>query len=143
MKIETKHWYWIAGIAGAITVTGGLLYYYNKKKKKKEEEKEKKKEEIYKQKEIKQEEEKEEEISFPLKRGIKNSEEVKVLQKYMNSTCRASLDKAKVYPLKVDGNWEDKTEMGAISCTSVKRNEVDQDFYVRIYKDMEAAEILP
>lgn len=141
MKIEKKHWYWISGIIGVALVVGGVVFYNKKKGKEKEKKKEKEKEKTYiPEKEI---EEKEKEISFPLKRGLENSEEVKVLQKYMNSTCKASLDKAKVYPLKVDGNWEDKTEMGAISCTSVKRNEVDQDFYVRIYKDMEAAEILP
>ena len=145
MKLEKKHWIWIGVGITAITATGIFLYKRKKKLKlKAAQELEKSKE----QNKIKEAGERvnstpiEQLQHFPLKEGSKGYE-VSVIQEYMNSTCKASLESSKLYPLGIDGNWDEKTTEAANVCASVKRKEIDLDMYNRIYRDMDAANILP
>lgn len=148
MKLEKKHW---IAIGVGVVIIAGVVIYTSKQKKKKlaaeQAEKDAKKlaespimakapEDLH----ISEDEEKT--STFPIAQGY-SGYEVKVLQKYMNSTCKVSLDKAGVFPLKNDGVWGDKTEIAALACKSVKINSIDQKYYDRIHRDMSAAKILP
>ena len=142
MALQKKHWLMIAGVAATALAIGGVFYYRKKKNIKVAEEDSKKLAEAEKKVSSAAVPPTAPENTFPLKEGS-SSYEVKVLQKYINSTCKASLVKAGVYPIDIDGNWGKNTEIGAVACSTIKRNEIDEPFYRRIYGDMDAAKILP
>ena len=155
MALEKKHWIWIGVGAAILTLTGIIIY--QKRKNKREIEEEKRKAELAKNfleskgaeatpKTEPQAEQKDSPSSvvptFPLQKDSRNYE-VKVLQTYMNSTCKASLTSEGVYPLKVDGIWGVKTEAGALKCSSVKRNSIDASFFNLMYRALDASKTLP
>ena len=156
MALEKKHWIWIGVGAAVLTLTGIIIH--QKRKKKREEAEEKKKIELTKlflegkgveekNNAVQQPEQQSEQTptsnsTFPLQKGSDNYE-VKVLQSYMNSTCKASLTSEGVYPLKVDGIWGVKTEAGALKCSSVKRNSIEPSFFNLMYRALDASKTLP
>lgn len=153
MEEKNKKWIWI-GAGVAILVIGGVIIYRRNKKiaeKKKQEELPKgvSKSVVFQNPQNKANEPvfKEDKSVvnsnvFPLGFGAKGYE-VAVIQQYMNSTCKASLKAAGTDPLEVTGIWDEETQTSIETCSSLKRNFVDEDTYKRIYRDMEAAGILP
>ena len=149
MKLEKKNWIWIG--LGLTALTAGIIIHKKRKanKEKALAENNTKRPIQYNSTEVEQVQEKQEvsvpivQIAhFPLKKGSVGYE-VKVIQEYMNSTCKASLEATNTYPLELNGVWDEKMETSAISCASVKRSEIEEDMYNRIYRDMKAANILP
>tara|TARA_R110002020_G_scaffold287979_2_gene503512 strand:- start:148 stop:603 length:456 start_codon:yes stop_codon:yes gene_type:complete len=151
MKIEKKH-YWIIGVAaGVITTTGIILYVRHKKKKAAaliESEKKETSQFVDEQGFIEEGENenhlKRDEATgdlFPLQYGSKN-ESVAALQKYINSTCPSELKKAGVFPLLIDGTWNDDTETAALACSALRRNKIDRETFERISRDLLAANIV-
>lgn len=146
-KLEKKH-YWMIGIGAAILIAGVVIYRYKTNKKKEEEEK--KSFDGASRPRLGYGGENNQPVSnsnvdeqvgtFPLRFGS-NNESVKVVQKYMNSTCPSELKKAEVFPLLIDGEWGDKTELASMACSSLKRNEIDAESFKRIMRDMLAANI--
>jgi len=136
MKLEKKHWYWIAGVTIlAASAIGGTIYL--KRNKKKAEEVAKKKAEL---------EGENKQLTptgiFPLKFSSQGYE-VKVIQKYMNSTCPSSLKGVNVFPLDVDGDWGSSTDKAAISCVAIGGNSIDKAKYDIIFRDMSVGNMLP
>ena len=154
MALQKKHWIWIGVGAAALTLTGIIIY--QKRKKKRLEEEEKKKAELAKnfeeskgkepatntEPQSEQKDSQKPTSPFPLQKGSRNYE-VKVLQAYMNSTCKASLTSEGVYPLAVDGIWGVKTEAGGLKCSSVKRNSIEPSFFNLMYRALDASKTLP
>ena len=153
MEEKNKKWIWI-GAGVAILVIGGVIIYRRNKKiaeKKKQEELQKnarprvayqKPQNKANEPVFKEAAQEERSNVFPLGFGAKGYE-VAVIQQYMNSTCKASLKAAGTDPLEVTGIWDEETQASIETCSSLKRKEVDEDTYKRIYRDMEAAGILP
>jgi hypothetical protein len=136
MELEKKHYWWIGGTLAGLAVLGGILWYRKKNKSDKARQ-------LTAQSSV--EGEPVSEMSgnhFPLKEGAQGYE-VKVLQRYMNSTCKASMEKVKAYPLEENGVWDERMSLAATNCTSVKRSEVDEEFYTRIHRDLSAGKMLP
>jgi len=71
---------------------------------------------------------------FPIRLGSKGYE-VKVVQRYLNTVCKSGVELSGVF----DENLKDKL----INCKIIGRDEIDEDFYFRIQKDLEAGKILP
>jgi hypothetical protein len=150
MKLEKKHWIWIG--VGVAAITTGVIIYKKRKAAKEKALAESEGRNATQKPPIQQAEapHKEQEVSvpivqvahFPLKKGSVGYE-VKVIQEYMNSTCKASLEAMKTNPLELNGVWDEKMEISAVNCSSIKRNEIDEAMYKRIYRDMKAANILP
>lgn len=154
MKLETKHWIGI-GVGVLVLTTAGVIIY---KKRQKSKDKEQKmlnasaappieKENVNAPEQAGQpvvEQPPLQDVAspFPLKRGSKGYE-VMVLQQYMNSTCKASLKSIENDPIAVNGVWDETMENCANVCVSVKRSEINEEMYNRIYRDLEAANILP
>jgi hypothetical protein len=150
MKLEKKHWIWIG--VGAAALTAGIIIY-RKRKAAKEKALAESESRVATQKPPIQQQAaapQQQEVSvpivqvahFPLKKGSEGYE-VKVIQEYMNSTCKASLEAMKTNPLELTGVWDEKMEISAANCSSIKRSEIDEAMYKRIYRDMKAANILP
>ena len=148
MKLEKKHWIWIG--LGVAALTTGIIIHKKRKSAKEKALAESEKKPIRAVKEQVEAVQEEKEVvapimqvaHFPLKKGS-TGYEVKVIQEYMNSTCKASLETTEAYPLELSGVWDEKMEVNAINCSSIKRSEIDEDMYNRIYRDMKAANILP
>ena len=103
-------------IGGAIAVAVfGLLYLRNKKKKAKA----KKNEATTVAKEIKKD-------SDVLSFGDEG-EDVKDVQKYLNITSSSELKRQNLYPLELNGVWDDKLEMASINASALRRNSVDKN----------------
>jgi hypothetical protein len=117
-------------IGGAIAVAVfGLLYLRNKKKKAKA----KKNEATTVAKEIKKD-------SNVLSFGDKG-EDVKDIQKYLNITSSSELKRQNLYPLELNGVWDDKLEMASINSSALRRNSVDKNTLKRIKRDLKNANI--
>ena len=155
MKLERKHWIWIG--AGLTALTIGVIIHKKRKALKEKaledakalEERKNKANSIMSNQQEEVVHQKENDVKpinqvahFPLMKGS-SGYEVKVIQEYMNSTCKASLEVMKTYPLELNGVWDDNMEVSATNCSSIKRSEIDEDMYNRIYRDMKAANILP
>lgn len=141
MKLEQKHYNWI--ILGAITLTG--YYLYNRKKTAKNKLViENKKPQLY--NDYKSSSLNEElginqnESPFPIQMGSKG-DAVKAIQKYMNSTCPSDLKSEGLYPLDVNGIWDDNTERATLACSILKRNKIDKETFDRILRDLQSANI--
>jgi hypothetical protein len=143
MKLEKKHYYWI-GAAALITVIGVVAY---KKKKKKKAALTNKK--IETKNEIDGGDSKgssadvrvEENVSpFPIKMGAQG-DSVKAIQKYMNSTCPSDLKAAGIFPLEINGVWDEITDKATLACSVLKRNEIDKESFDRILRDLQSANI--
>jgi hypothetical protein len=145
MKLEKKH-YWIIGTLAVVTTVGVVLYVRNKKKKAKDLivndkqdsnshfiEESNKSDEVLKRDEVTGD-------LFPLQYGAVN-DSVASLQKYINSTSPSELKKLGIFPLRIDGKWEDKTEAGVLACSVLKRNSIDKDSFNRISRDLSTANI--
>ena len=166
MKLTKKHWIIIGG-AAALLGTGIYLSARNKKKKSNEAESKGKgftdkiqaeeakivreerveqeaisEEEMAARQQIQEEFDNDEELIFPLKKGSEGYP-VSVIQTYMNSTCKASLEAIDAYPTKVNGVFDKEMEESCKICASVKRAEIDENFYNRVFNDLKAANILP
>ena len=117
-------------IGGAIAVAVfGLLYLRNKKKKAKA----KKNEATTVAKEIKKD-------SDVLSFGDEG-EDVKDVQKYLNITSSSELKRQNLYPLELNGVWDDKLEMASINASALRRNSVDKNTLKRIKRDLKNANI--
>jgi hypothetical protein len=160
-KLEKKH-YWMIGVGTAVLIAGVVIYRQRQKKKKEEEEKalESPKQLSFNAQQYAQEEvnqpvmqhggefateqppvQQVQQETFPLRFGSEN-ESVKMLQKYLNSTSPSELKKAGVYPLIITGVWDEATEAATLASTAVNnRNEVDEESFKRIMRDMLAANI--
>ena len=160
MKLTKKHWIMIGGAAALLT-TGAVLYARHRKKLKAQESKKKgftdkiqaEEAKIVQEEHVEEESEKMTEIinqeletddvvMFPLKNGSEGYP-VAVIQKYMNSTCKASLETIDAYPLEVNGVFDKEMEEACKICSSVKRSEIEEDYFNRVFNDMKAANILP
>jgi len=148
MKLEKKHWIWIG--FGVAAITAGIIIH-KKRKAAKEKALEESAKNAVKHNQVQQmvdtsstivNEPIKQVAHFPLKKGS-SGYEVMVLQGYMNSTCKASLKAMNTDPLELNGVWDEKMEISAINCSSIKKNEIDEVMYSRIYRDMKAANILP
>ena len=73
-------------------------------------------------------------VSFPLSKGMAGNE-IKVVQAYANTTCKMSLD--------VNGVWDGATEQAVNNCASISGNTIDTNSFKRMYRDLEAAKLLP
>tara|TARA_R110000796_G_scaffold247179_2_gene372452 strand:- start:128 stop:565 length:438 start_codon:yes stop_codon:yes gene_type:complete len=143
MKLEKKHYYWI-GAAALITVIGVVVY--KKKKKRKaalatKNIKAKNKINGGNSKDSSADVKLEENVSpFPIKIGAQG-DAVKAIQKYMNSTCPSDLKKASIYPLEINGIWDEITEKATLACSVLKRNKIDKESFDRILRDLQSANI--
>lgn len=151
MKLTKKHWLIIGGAAVVIGAGAYALHRRNKAKKeavkgfktdKLDAEDASIVDEVNENVSEKKEGVEKPKFEFPIKKGVEGYH-VKVLQKYMNSTCRASLETINAYPLELNGKFDEDTEKAAETCSSVKRKEIDEDFFRRVLRDMEAANLLP
>ena len=141
MKLEQKHYNWI--IAGAIGITAYYLY----KRKNKAKNKlviENKKSQLYNENNSSSLDEElginQNKSPFPIQMGSKG-DAVKAIQKYMNSTCPSDLKEAGLYPLEVNGIWDDNTERATLACSILKRNKIDKETFDRILRDLQSANI--
>lgn len=153
MKLEKKH-YWIIGIGATLATAGIILYVRNKKKKKEAAallESQNKRQQSQTSQFVEGEDgrgendyhlKRDERTGdlFPLQFGAEN-ESVKSLQKYMNSVCPSELKKVGVFPLLIDGEWNEDTEKASLACGALKRNIIDRETFDRISRDLLAANI--
>ena len=144
MKLEKKHWYWIAGIVAVVAIIGGIAIAKKKRAVKKADEDAKKLADSKGQGGAPPPPPASAPATFPLQNGTRGYE-VKVLQKYINSTCKSELRSPPLdlYPLDIDGIWGNKTDTAVIKCHTTRTNKIDEPFYRRIYRDMAIANILP
>tara|TARA_R110000803_G_scaffold136813_1_gene203746 strand:- start:8052 stop:8498 length:447 start_codon:yes stop_codon:yes gene_type:complete len=147
MKLENKH-YWAIG-AGVILITAGVILYRVNKKKKQENEalngnnrlvEDTEHTELSASEEAAEINKGEENAPFPLKFGSENKM-VKSVQKYMNSVCSSNLKKEGVFPLLLDGKWGTDTDKASLACKALKRNQIDEESFNRIKRDLESANI--
>lgn len=144
MKLEKKHYYWI-GAAALVTAIGVVVY---KKRKRAKAELA-----LTNGKSTAQigtdnsapngsllEAMAEESSPFPIKIGAKG-DAVKAIQKYMNSTCPSDLKAVGIYPLEINGVWDDKMDKATLACSVLKRNEIDKVSFDRILRDLQSANI--
>jgi LPXTG-motif cell wall-anchored protein len=152
MKEKNNNWIWI-GVGAAILIVGGVVIYRRNKKFDKEDKQEmlksgarqrflRKKSQSSANEPVFKNNEGEGLDVFPIGFGD-SGYEVAVIQQYMNSTCKESLKGLNTEGLKVTGIWDEETQTAIETCSSLKRKEVDEDTFKRIYRDMEAAGILP
>lgn len=78
---------------------------------------------------------------FPLQLGSENKL-VSVVQKYMNTVCPSSLKKVGVYPLEVNGVWDEKTEKASLACSVLKRNKISEESFNIIFRDLKTANLI-
>jgi hypothetical protein len=148
MKLEKKHWYMIG--AGIAIVGGIYLYRRNRKKQElansqvpvapsrintqKPPAAKPAQNPIAKAVETPVKQPTVRSASFPLAKGMAGNE-IKVVQAYANTTCKMSLD--------VNGNWDETTDQAIQNCKSISGNTVDLNAFKRMYRDLEAAKLLP
>ena len=137
MKLEKKHYYWI-GAAALITVVGVVVYKRRKNKQLAEQDETLK---IESKTSTSNVSEAESDMSkFPIRLGAQG-DSVKAIQKYVNSTSPSELKKEGVYPLEVDGVWDELTDKATLASAVLKRNEIDKPSYDRILRDLKSANI--
>lgn len=150
-KLQTKH-YWMIGTAAVLLTVGGIMLYRHNKKKKKESndfgnssfegvrESISHRQPSTQQKEAFVEAEQQPVSEFPLRYGSKGNS-VKDIQKYLNSTCPSELKKENLFPLEINGVWDERVESACMTCSSLKRNEIDGTSFKRIKRDLLSANI--
>ena len=139
MKLEKNTYYWL-GAAALITVIGIVVY---KKRKKKQAELAANNVGVSnknKNQELSTIEEQLQISPFPIKLGAEG-DAVKAIQKYINSTCPSELKKEGIYPLDINGIWDETTDKAALACSVLKRNEIDKTSFDRILRDLQSANI--
>ena len=142
MKLEKKH-YWI-GAAALVTLIGVVVYKKRKAKESNTNSFDERNNQLYsdnRDKTINQLiDERESNSPFPIQMGAQG-DAVKAIQKYMNSTCPADLKQAGLYPLEVNGVWDENTEKATLACSILKRNKIDKETFDRILRDLQSANI--
>ena len=139
MKLEKKHYYWV-GAAALITVIGVVVYKNRKNKKIKSSKNSIKPKSIVGENTSIDSLVENSVSPFPIKMGAKG-DSVKAIQKYINSTCPSDLKSVGIYPLEINGVWDDKTDEAALACSVLKRNEIDKESFDRILRDLQSANI--
>lgn len=137
MKLEKKHYYWI-GAAALITVVGVVVYKRRKNKQLAEQDETLKIESKTSASNIA--EAQSDMSKFPIRLGAQG-DSVKAIQKYVNSTSPSELKKEGVYPLEVDGVWDELTDKATLASSVLKRNEIDKPSFDRILRDLKSANI--
>ena len=134
MEEKNKKWLWAA--VGVAAVTIGFLYLRKRKKKKAAKIANKK---------VSQKEMENIPTAVEVEEGSvafgSTGEDVKNVQRYINSTCPSELKQLGIYPLEINGKWGDDTEKAAIACSSLKRNVIDEVTLKRIKRDLDNAKV--
>ena len=60
---------------------------------------------------------------------------------YMNTTCSSELKKNNLYPLELNGIWDDNTEKATVYCSAFQRNTIDSNTIKRIKRDLKNSKI--
>lgn len=130
MKLEEKHYYWIGAVV--ILISAGVIIHHRNKNKAVGSPGPKTlgegNEEII------------DESIFPLQFGS-SGVEVKAIQKYLNTTCNSDLKKMGLYPLEVNGVWDETTEKATLGCSVFNRNQIDEETLDRVLRDLQSANI--
>ena len=134
MEEKNKKWLW--GAVGVAALTVGILYLRKRKKKKSVKISHKKlsKKEMDNIPSVIEIEEGS--IGFGSK-----GEDVKHVQRYINTTCPSELKQLGIFPLEISGEWNEETDKASVACSSLKRNVIDGVTLKRIKRDLSHAKV--
>ena len=134
MEEKNKKWLWVA--VGVAAVTIGILYLRKRNKKKSANISDKK---------VSQKEMKDIPTAVEVEEGSvgfgSKGEDVKSVQRYINITCPSELKQLGIFPLEINGKWDEQTDKAAVSCSSLKRNVIDEVTLKRIKRDLDNAKV--
>ena len=134
MEEKNKKWLWAA--VGVAVVTVGFLYLRKRKKKKSASISDKK---------VSKKEMENIPSAVEIEEGSvgfgSEGEDVKNVQRYINTTCPSELKQLGIYPLDISGKWNEETDKAAIACSSLKRNVIDAVTLKRIKRDLGNAKV--
>ena len=68
-------------------------------------------------------------------------EDVKAIQMYMNTACSSELKKNNLYPLELNGIWDEETEKATVYCSALQRNTIDSSTLKTIKRDLRNSKI--
>jgi LPXTG-motif cell wall-anchored protein len=134
MEEKNKKWVWAA--VGVAAVTIGFLYLRKRKKKKSASIADKK---------VSKKEMEDIPSAVEIEEGSvgfgSKGEDVKNVQRYINITCPSELKQLGIFPLEINGEWDEQTDKGAVACSSLKRNVIDEVTLKRIKRDLDNAKV--
>lgn len=67
--------------------------------------------------------------------------DVKAVQMYMNTACSSELKKNNLYPLELNGIWDEETEKATVYCSALQRNTIDSSTLNMIKRDLKNSKI--
>ena len=67
--------------------------------------------------------------------------DVKAIQMYMNTACSSELKKNNLYPLELNGIWDEETEKATVYCSALQRNTIDSSTLKTIKRDLKNSKI--